>query len=75
MQVEVEFHASLPIQASQCIGFDDLRPSVKRACFSVGMSCPSFGGQRKVSGGSIRLLPGLATSLEPSLFTQRATHG
>jgi hypothetical protein len=33
----------------------------ERARFSVGVGCPSFGGQRTVRGDSSRLLAGLVT--------------
>jgi hypothetical protein len=36
------------------------------ARFSVGVGCPSFGGQRTDRGGSSRLRTGLVSKLEPS---------
>ena len=41
------------------------------ARFSVGMGCPSFGGQRTDSGGSSRLRAALVTGLMPSLSGNR----
>jgi hypothetical protein len=37
------------------------------ARFSVGVGCPSFGGQRTNGGGSSRLRASLGTGLKPSL--------
>jgi hypothetical protein len=41
--------------------------SENRACFSVGVGCPSFGGQRTDRGGSSRLLAAVVTELNPQL--------
>jgi len=40
----------LPMPASQGPGPDALRSWERRARFSVGVGCPSFGGQRTVGG-------------------------
>ena len=37
----------------------------RRARFSVGVGCPSFGGQRTVRGGSDRLLANVVTISSP----------
>ena len=41
------------------------------ARFSVGLGCPSFGGQRTGRGGSTRLRASLVTGLMPSLSGNR----
>ena len=41
------------------------------ARFSVGVGCPSFGGQRTDGGGSSRLRASLGTGLKPSLSGSR----
>jgi hypothetical protein len=51
---------------SRCI-----EPWEKRADFSVGVGCPSFGGQRTVRGASNRLRASLVTDVKPSLPAQR----
>jgi hypothetical protein len=63
----------LLVAATQCIGLDASKPWVKRVLFSVGLGCPSFGGQRTDRGDSIRLLAGLVMSLKPSL-PARSSH-
>jgi hypothetical protein len=45
------------------------------AGFSVGVGCPSFGGQRTVGSGSIRLHASLATSLKRSLPAKQGRPG
>jgi hypothetical protein len=64
------FRLPLP---GQCIGLDALNRWDRRARFSVGVGCPSFGGQRTDRGGPIRLLACLVTSLKPLLPAKRAS--
>src|SRR5689334_5157489 len=46
-------------------------PGERRAVVSVGLGCPSFGGQRAVGGSSSSPLAGLVTCGRSSLFTKR----
>ena len=55
----------LPMPASQGLGLDALCSWERRARFSVGLGCPSFGGQRTV-GGHLGLTPAkLVKKLKP----------
>jgi hypothetical protein len=60
----------LPLPASQCLGLDALSQWESRARFSVGLGCPSFGGQRALCNGSVRLRASLVTDLKPPLPEQ-----
>jgi hypothetical protein len=44
-----------------------LMPWERHALFSVGVGCPSYGGQRTVRGDLSRLLFGLVTGQQPWL--------
>ena len=44
----------------------------RRACSGAGVGCPSFGGQRTVSGCSSRIRAGLVTRLKPIQLAKRA---
>jgi hypothetical protein len=46
--------------------------SESSAGFSVGVGCPSFGGQRSDRGGSSRLRAKVVTGLKPLLHTEQA---
>jgi hypothetical protein len=46
-------------------------PLEQRALFSVGVGCPSFGGQRTVRGDSSRLLVGLVTGQQAWLHAKQ----
>jgi hypothetical protein len=60
----------LPILAAQCFGLDAFSPWEKRARFSVGLGCPSSGGQRTGGDKSSRLLARLVTSWRSSRHAQ-----
>jgi len=61
----------LPFPAAQCLSLDALSQWEGRARFSVGLGCPSYGGQRTVGADSSRLLASLVTSRRSSLFVKR----
>jgi len=56
----------------QGLGLDARRPWEKRARSSVGLGCPSSGGQRTDAGGFSRLLACVVTSWSPRLPAIRA---
>ena len=58
----------LPSPATECFELDAVCQCESRACFSVGVGCPSFGGQRTVRGGVGRLLARVVTKPMASLF-------
>jgi hypothetical protein len=60
-----------PMPAAQRLSFDAFSPRERRARFSVGVGCPSYGGQRTDCGDSGRLLASLVTSLKSSLSGKR----
>jgi hypothetical protein len=60
----------LPLPAAQCLSLDALSQWERRARFSVGLGCPSFGGQRTGYGSSSRLLASLGTRRRSSLFAK-----
>jgi hypothetical protein len=62
---------SLPMSPVESLSLDAGCPWEKRACFSAGLGCPSFGGQRAVRGNSSLLLTGLVTCRRSSLFAER----
>ena len=59
---------SLPMSAVESLGLDALCPWERRATASVGLGCPSFGGQRTVRGGSSRRHASLVTGLRQQLL-------
>jgi hypothetical protein len=61
----------LPLPAAECLSLDALSPRERRARFSVGLGCPSFGGQRTVRGHFSRLLASLVTDLKQPLLGKR----
>ena len=63
----------LPFPAAQSLSLDALSQWERRAHFSVGVGCPSFGGQRTGRGGAIRLLASFVTNRRSSLFAKGAT--
>ena len=60
----------LPTSAAQCLSLDALSQWEKRARFSVGVGCPSAGGQRTVGGRFSLLLACLVTGWRSSLHAQ-----
>jgi hypothetical protein len=68
---KAEFMPHLPFPAAQCLGLDALSPWEMRARFSVGLGCPSFGGQRAGRGCPSRVRGKLVTGLTPSLPGKR----
>ena len=52
----------LPSPAAERFELDAVCQCESRACFSVGVGCPSFGGQRTVRGGVGRLPARVVTS-------------
>ena len=62
----------LPSSAAQCTSLVAWFQSERRACFSVGVGCPSFGGQRADRGGSTRLRANVVTGLKPQQPAERA---
>ena len=55
----------LPCTVAEWLAVPTLRQFERRARFSVGVGCPSFGGQRTVGGGSGRLPAGVVTIFKP----------
>jgi hypothetical protein len=51
----------LPFPSAQCLSLDALSQRERRSRFSVGLGCPSFGGQRAGRGNYSLLLAGLVT--------------
>jgi hypothetical protein len=64
---KAEFMPHLPFPAAQCLNLDALSQWERRARFSVGLGCPSFGGQRAGRSCSSRLLASVVTDLNPPL--------
>ena len=60
-----------PMPAARCLSLDAFSPRERRARFSVGLGCPSFGDQRTACGDSRRLLASLVTGFRPSLSGKR----
>jgi hypothetical protein len=63
---------SLPMSPAEDRSLEAVWPWEKRACFSAGLGCPSFGGQRTVGGRSSLLLAGLVTCRRSSLLAKRS---
>jgi hypothetical protein len=61
----------LPLPADQCLSLDTSSQWERRARLSVGLGCPSYGGQRTDCDDSGRLLASLVTGLKSSLLGKR----
>jgi hypothetical protein len=71
MQSKAELMPRSPTPAAQCLSLVAFSPGARRARFSVGLGCPSYGGQRTDCGASGRLLASLVTGLRSSLSGKR----
>ena len=71
MQSKAELMPRSPTPAAQCLSLDTFSPRERRARFSGGLGCPSYGGQRTNCGASGRLLASLVTSLKSLLSGRR----
>jgi hypothetical protein len=69
--LKAQFMPRLPLPAAQCLSLDTWSQWERHARFSVGLGCPSFGGQRADRGGASRLLASLVASKRSSLFAKR----
>jgi hypothetical protein len=70
-ELKADFMPHLPLPAARCLSLDASCPWERRAHFSVGLGCPSFGGQRTLRSRSGRLLASLGTCRRSSLFAKR----
>jgi hypothetical protein len=70
-ELKADFMPHLPLPAARCPSLDALSQWERRAHFSVGFGCPSFGGQRTLRSRSSRLLASLGTCRRSSLFAKR----
>ena len=71
MQSKAELMRHSPMPAAQCPSLDAFGQRERRARFSVGLGCPSYGGQRTDCGASGLLLARLVTGLRSSLSGKR----